>query len=140
MEKKKKILLVMRHTIYCLNRAPGYHMVVVSITIMLFITPLLLMHLKLGSLYLLIGGFPDGPAGKESACHAGDTGDADVIPELERSSAGGNENPLQYSCWENLMDRGGRWDTVHGVTESWRQLSTWHAPFDYGQPIPLLLT
>ena len=115
-------------------------MVVVSITIMLFITSLLLMHLKLGSLYLLIGGFPDDPAGKESACHAGDTGDADVIPELERSSAGGNENPLQYSCWENLMDRGGRWDTVHGVTESWRQLSTWHAPFDYGQPIPLLLT
>ena len=43
----------MRHTIYCLNRVPGYHMVVVSITIMLFITSLLLMHLKLGSLFWL---------------------------------------------------------------------------------------
>ena len=77
MEKEKKILLVMRHTIYCLNRAPVYHMVIVSITIMLFITSPLLMHLKLGSLYLLTGGFPDGSAGKESACHAGDTGDAE---------------------------------------------------------------
>ena len=77
MEKEKKILLVMRHTIYCLNRAPVYHMVIVSITIMLFITSPLLMHLKLGSLYHLTGGFPDGSAGKESACHAGDTGDAE---------------------------------------------------------------
>ena len=67
----------MRHTIYCLNRAPVYHMVIVSITIMLFITSPLLMHLKVGSLYLLTGGFPDGSAGKESACHAGDTGEAE---------------------------------------------------------------
>ena len=26
--------------------------------------------------------------------------------------------PLQYSCLENSMDRGARWATVHGVTES----------------------
>ena len=31
---------------------------------------------------------------------------------------GGNGNPLQYSCWDNSMGRGGRQATVHGVTES----------------------
>ena len=35
----------------------------------------------------------------------------------------GNGNPLQYSCLENPMD-GGAWQaTVHGVTQSWTQLS-----------------
>ena len=29
-----------------------------------------------------------------------------------------NDNPLQYSCLENLMDRGGWWATVHSVAES----------------------
>ena len=33
-------------------------------------------------------------------------GDEDSVPELERSPGGGNGNPLQYSCLENLMDRG----------------------------------
>ena len=28
------------------------------------------------------------------------------------------EIPHQYSCLENLMDRGAWWSTVHGVTES----------------------
>ena len=35
----------------------------------------------------------------------------------------GNGNPLQYSCLENPMDRGAWWATVHGVTETWSQLS-----------------
>ena len=30
----------------------------------------------------------------------------------------GNGNPLQYSCLENSMDKGGWWATVHGVTKS----------------------
>ena len=29
-----------------------------------------------------------------------------LIPGLGRSPGGGNSNPLQYSCLENLMDRG----------------------------------
>ena len=51
-------------------------------------------------------GFPDGSAGKESACNAGDTGDMSLIPGSGRSPAGGHGNPLQYSCLENHMDRG----------------------------------
>ena len=53
--------------------------------------------------------------GKESACTAGDVGS---IPGWGRSPGEGNDNPLQYSCLENPMDRGARWATVHGVTKS----------------------
>ena len=35
-----------------------------------------------------------------------------------RSLGERNDYPLQYSCWENPMDRGAWWATVHGVTNS----------------------
>ena len=43
--------------------------------------------------------------------------------ESRRSPGVGNDNPLQYSCLENFMDRGAWWATVHGVTKSRVQLS-----------------
>ena len=61
------------------------------------------------------GGFPDGLDGKESACNVGDPGS---VPGLGRSPGGGYGNPLQYSCLENLMDRGVWRATVHAVAES----------------------
>ena len=45
----------------------------------------------------------DGLDSKESACNAGDL---NLIPGSGRSSGEGNGNPLQYSHWENPMDRG----------------------------------
>ena len=50
-------------------------------------------------------GFPDGSAGKELACNAGDTGDVGLIPGLGRYSGEGNCCPLQYSCLKNPMNR-----------------------------------
>ena len=44
--------------------------------------------------------------------------DMDSIPGSGRSPGGGNDNPLQYSCLENLMDRRAWWATVHGVAKS----------------------
>ena len=38
----------------------------------------------------------------------------------EKSS---NGTPLQYSCLENLMDRGAQWAAVHGVAGSRTRLS-----------------
>ena len=35
----------------------------------------------------------------------------------------GNGYPLQYSCLENLMDRGAWRATVHGATKSWTSIS-----------------
>ena len=43
-------------------------------------------------------------------------GDVDLIPGLGRSPAGGNGNPLQYSCLGNPMDRGTWWAAAHGIT------------------------
>ena len=50
-------------------------------------------------------------------------GDASLIPRLGRSPGEGNDNPLQYSCLENPVDRGAWRVTVHGVTKSGTQLS-----------------
>ena len=50
-------------------------------------------------------------------------GDTGSIPELERSSGLGNDNPLQYSCLENSMDRGAWQATVHGATKCWTRVS-----------------
>ena len=59
--------------------------------------------------------FANGSSSEESAY---DAGDVRSIPELERSSGGGNGNPLQYSCLENLIDRGAGQATVLGVAMS----------------------
>ena len=55
----------------------------------------------------------------ESACNAGGLSS---IPGLGRSPGEGNDNPLQYSCLENPMDRGAWKATVHAVTKSQTQL------------------
>ena len=68
----------------------------------------------------MLPDFSGGSYGKESACNAGDLSS---VPRLGRSPGEGNGYPLQHSCLEYLMDRGAWWATVHGVTESWTQLS-----------------
>ena len=42
----------------------------------------------------VIGGFPDGPDGKESPCNLGDTGDAGSISGLGRCPGGEHGNPF----------------------------------------------
>ena len=69
-------------------------------------------------MYIMHMGFLGGVVVKNSP--AGDPG---LLPGSGRSPGGGNGNPLQYSCLENPMDRGGWWASVHGVTKSWTRLS-----------------
>ena len=71
-------------------------------------------------------GFPSGSDSKESACNAGDPGS---VPRWGRSPGEGQGNPLQYSCLENLKDRGTWWATVHGVAKNQTQLSDEHFHF-----------
>ena len=52
------------------------------------------------------------------AANAEDTGEMGSIPRLGRSPGVVNDNPLQYSCLENSMDRGAWWAAVHVVAES----------------------
>jgi len=48
-------------------------------------------------------GFPGGSDGKESV-HS--VRDLDLIPGMGRSPREGHDNPLQFSCLENSMDKG----------------------------------
>ena len=64
---------------------------------------------------------------KYPLANAGDTRDVSSVPGSGRSCGEGNGNPLQYSCLENLMDRGAWWDTVRRVPKSQTQLTTEHA-------------
>ena len=61
---------------------------------------------------------------KNLPAKAGDAGDVGSIPGSGRPPGQGNGNPLQYSSWDNPMDREAWWATVHGFTKSRRQLTT----------------
>ena len=54
---------------------------------------------------------------KNLPANAGDIRDADSITGSGRSPGGGHNNPLQYCCLENPMDRGDWRVTVHGVAK-----------------------
>ena len=61
---------------------------------------------------------------KNLPANAGDMGS---VLESGRSPGVGNDNPLQYSCLENLINKGAWRATVHGVAKNWtrlKQLST----------------
>ena len=64
--------------------------------------------------YCIVRGFPDGSAVKNQPANARDTGS---ITGSKRSPGEGNNNPLQYSCLGNPMQRGSWWATVCGVTK-----------------------
>ena len=78
-------------------------------------------------------GFPGASVGKESTCNAGDLGS---ISRSGRTPREGNDNPLQYSCLENSMDRGAC-ELVRlvsyspGVTKSQTQLRNQHSVQDW---------
>ena len=68
-------------------------------------------------------GLRRGLSGRDPPTNAGDTGDVGLIHGSGRSPGEGSDNPLQYACLENPMDRGAWWATVPGVTKSWTRLS-----------------
>ena len=64
-------------------------------------------------------GFPGGSMVKNPLASTGDT--VSILGSV-RYPGGGNDNPLQWSCLGNPMDREAWWATVHRVTKSWTQL------------------
>ena len=52
-----------------------------------------------------------------------------VSPRLGRSPGEGNGNPLQYSCLENLMDKGAWQLRVHEVVRVGHDLAPKPTPF-----------
>ena len=55
---------------------------------------------------------------KNPPASAGDVRKLGSNPGTGKSPRVGNGHPLQYSCLENLMDRGAWQVTVHGVAKS----------------------
>ena len=72
------------------------------------------------SIFVLVGA----TTVKNPPANAGDSRDEVLITGSGRSSGVGNDNPLQYSCLENPMDRGTWWATVYGVTNNQTRLNT----------------
>ena len=67
---------------------------------------------------------------------AQETQDLGSIPDPRRSPGEGNGNPLQYSCLENLMDRGALWARVQRVTKSHTWLSDWAHTHTHTHTVP----
>ena len=59
---------------------------------------------------------------KNLPTNTGDIRNMGLIPGSGRSPGGGHDNPLQYSCLENPMDRGACWVTDLGVIKSQTRL------------------
>ena len=55
---------------------------------------------------------------KNPPANGGNIRDVDLIPGFRISPAGGHGSSFQYSCLENLMDRGAWRSTVLMVTNS----------------------
>ena len=68
----------------------------------------------------LAEGFLGGSGNKGYACTSGDPGS---IPGLGKCPGEWSGYPLQYSCLENLMDRGAFWAAFRGATKSRTWLS-----------------
>ena len=62
-------------------------------------------------------GFPGALLVKNPPANEGDIKNTGSIPWSGRSPGGGHSNPLQYSCLENPMDRGGWWATIHTLAQ-----------------------
>ena len=56
---------------------------------------------------------------KNLPANAGDTIGMGSILGSGRSPREGHDNPFQYSCLENFMDRGAWQATLHGAAKSW---------------------
>ena len=55
---------------------------------------------------------------KNQPANAGDIRDASLIPGSGRSPGGGHDNPLQYFCLQNPLDRGAWQAMVHNITKN----------------------
>ena len=70
-------------------------------------------------------GFPGGTVVKNPPANAGNARDMGLTPGSRRPPGAVDDNPLQYSCLENSMDRSLWWATVHRLTKRRTCLSEW---------------
>ena len=86
-----------------------FHMAIPLFQLHLLKTFLFLLHCFAENLALVV---------KNPPANAGVSRDVGSILGLGRYPGGGHDNPLQYSCLENFMDRGAWRAILDGVTQS----------------------
>ena len=79
------------------------------------------MNKEIWTSFIMPLGLPWQSVIKNLSANAGDMG---LVPVSGRSPAEGNENPLQYSCLGNPMDRGTWQATVHEISRVRHDLVT----------------
>ena len=102
------------------------------------IKPMHFIRGKVFSVPIIVTVYPhfwghSGSAGEECTCSVENTGDTGSISGLGRSPGEGNDNPLQYFCLENSMDRGAWRATVPwGLKRvSHEQMTEWLSTHPY---------
>ena len=98
-----------------------------SMTLLFVLIPCLLLdsgqhHGYLANILLTLLGFLGDSVAKNPPADAGEAGDMGLIPGSGISPGEGNGNRLQYSCLENLMDRGAWQATIRRVAKSFTRL------------------
>ena len=63
---------------------------------------------------------------KNPPANSGDPRDVGSMPGSGRTPGGEHGNLLQYSCLENLVDRGAWWSMVHWVAQRRSDLAYTH--------------
>ena len=91
--------------------------------------------LLLNTITLSPKGFSGGSVIKESTCSAGAAGDSGSDSWVAKIPWRGHGYSLQYSFLENPMDRGARWATIHGITNSQTQLKQLSYTVSWGSTI-----
>ena len=72
---------------------------------------------------------------QESACQCRRRGRYRFDPWVRKIPEEGHENQFQYSCLKSSMDSRAWWARVHGVTQSWTELSTHRHTKNYTEEI-----
>ena len=107
----------------CLQKSLSLPLLISPAWISLDRDPVFMITFNLNNLLkTLLGASQKALAVKNLPANAGDVRDVDSIPGLGRSPGGGYDNPLQYSCLENLTDRGAWRAMVHRFAKSQIQL------------------
>ena len=107
----------------CLQKSLSLPFLIWPAWISLDMDPVFMITFNLNNLLkTLLGASQKALVVKNLPVNSGDVRDVGSTPGLGRSPGGGHDNPLQYSCLENPMDRGAWRALVHRVTKSKTQL------------------
>ena len=115
-----KIIQLYKYIYICIYTYTHTHILFIFFFIMVYHRILNIVTWAIG----LLGG----TSGKEPTCQWRRHKTCRFDPWVRKVPGGGHGNPLQYSCLENLMNRGVWQVAVHSIAKSWTRLKRQHTP------------